>query len=151
MKEWSKDNKGNWKQRKEDILNQIANWENIQDNSPLTDDEMLQKANLAMEFEELAKNEEIAWRQRSRVQWLKQGDKNTKFFHRIATSHWRFNSMEQLEVDGDIVKDPALIKEVVQNFYMNLYKESEKWRPDLILQDVIMITEEEQNWLQRSF
>lgn len=59
--------------------------------------------------------------------------------------------MEQLEVDGDMVKDPALTKEVVQNFYMNLYKESEKWRPDLILQDVIMITEEEQNWLQRSF
>ena len=49
-----------------------------------------------MEFEEIAKKEEIAWKQRSRVQWFKHGDKNTKFFHRIATSHKRFNTVEQL-------------------------------------------------------
>ncbi|KAG5585966.1 hypothetical protein H5410_046400 [Solanum commersonii] len=99
MKEWSKENKGNWKQRKEDILSQIANWEIIQEHRMLTDDEILQKVNLAMEFEEIAKKEEIAWKQRSRVQWLKHGDKNTKFFHRIATSHKKFNTMEQLDIE----------------------------------------------------
>jgi len=150
MKEWSKENKGNWKQRKEDILSQIANWEIIQEHKMLTDDEILQ-ANLAMEFEEIAKKEEIAWKQRSRVQWLKHGDKNTKFFHRIATSHKRFNTMEQLDIEGNIVKDPAMIKEAVQNFYINLYKETEHWRPDLNIQDVNMITGEEQVWLQRPF
>ncbi|WMV13599.1 hypothetical protein MTR67_006984 [Solanum verrucosum] len=151
MKEWSKENKGNWRQRKEDILSQIANWEIIQEHKMLTDDEILQKANLAMEFEEIAKKEEIAWKQRSRVQWLKHGDKNTKFFHRIATSHKRFNTMEQLDIEGNIVKDPAMIKEAVQNFYINLYKEAEHWRPDLNIQDVNMITGEEQLWLQRPF
>ncbi|KAG5620930.1 hypothetical protein H5410_006148 [Solanum commersonii] len=32
--------------------------------------------------------------------WLKQGDKVTKFFHRVATSHKRYNSIESLMVDG---------------------------------------------------
>ncbi|WMV25029.1 hypothetical protein MTR67_018414, partial [Solanum verrucosum] len=40
-----------------------------------------------------------------------------------------------------------MIKEAVQNFYINLYKEAEHWRPDLNIQDVNMITGEEQLWL----
>uniref|UniRef100_A0A0V0HBD2 Putative ovule protein n=1 Tax=Solanum chacoense TaxID=4108 RepID=A0A0V0HBD2_SOLCH len=59
--------------------------------------------------------------------------------------------MEQLDIEGNIVKDPAMIKEAVQNFYINLYKEAEHWRPDLNIQDVNMITGEEQLWLQRPF
>lgn len=80
----------------------------------------------AMEFDEVARNEEIAWKQRSRIPWMKCGDKNTKFFHKNASSHRRFNSVEQLQVKGVMVKDPVLIKEAVQNFYMDLFKESEQ-------------------------
>lgn len=47
-----------------------------------------------------------------------------QFFHRIATSHTKFTTMEQLDVEGNIVKDPAMIKEAVLNFYINLYKEA---------------------------
>lgn len=64
LKEWSKNNRGICF---EDTLNQIASWERIHEERFLTDDEILQKTNLGMEFEELAKNEEIAWRQRFRV------------------------------------------------------------------------------------
>lgn len=45
--------------------------------------------------------------------------------------------MKQLEIERNIVRDPAMIKEAVQKFYMNLYKESEHRRPDLTIQDVI--------------
>lgn len=116
----------------------------------LTDDEILQKSNLGMEFEEISKKEETPWQQRFRVQWLNYGDKNTIFSHRIST-YKRFNTMEQLDVEDNIVKDPAMIKEAVQIFYINLYKEAEHWRPDLNIEDVNMINGEEQVWLQRPF
>uniref|UniRef100_A0A0V0H5V8 Putative ovule protein n=1 Tax=Solanum chacoense TaxID=4108 RepID=A0A0V0H5V8_SOLCH len=62
-----------------------------------------------MEFEEIAIKEEIAWRQRSKVQWLKDGDKNTKVFHNLADAHKRYNSIDALEVEGQsITKMPAL-------------------------------------------
>jgi len=49
--------------------------------------------------------EEVSWRQKSRVLWLKEGDKCTKFFHWIANSNRRFNAIESLSVNGSISSD----------------------------------------------
>jgi hypothetical protein len=44
--------------------------------------------------------EEVSWRQKSEVLWLKEGDKCTKFFHSIAKSNRRYNSLDSLLI-GD--------------------------------------------------
>lgn len=98
-------------------MDQLADLEKIQEQRVLSEDEIIQKMHLSMEFEEVSKNEEIAWRQRSRVQWLKQGDKNTKCFHKIATAHKRFNSIDTLTVEGISVTKPEDIKGAIVNFY----------------------------------
>ncbi|KAG5598400.1 hypothetical protein H5410_029770 [Solanum commersonii] len=105
----------------------------------LRDDEQLQKIQLAMDFKEVSRNEEIAWRQRSRVQWIKNYDNNTKYFHRMANAHRRFNLIDILKVEGAEVTDLEEIKNSIVSFYQELYKENTK------------ISTEEHVWLERQF
>ncbi|KAK2654070.1 hypothetical protein Ddye_013926 [Dipteronia dyeriana] len=53
--------------------------------------------------EELWKNlsrEEQTWRQKSRINWLRDGDKNTKFFHSVASGRRRHNLIEGVSFNG---------------------------------------------------
>ncbi|WMV55749.1 hypothetical protein MTR67_049134 [Solanum verrucosum] len=118
---------------------------------PLTEGETLQKASVVKEFEEYAKKEEIAWRQRSRTLWIKQGDKNTKFFQRMANAHKRFNHIDKLVVEDQELVDPIEIKTEIISFYRKLYKESENWRPSFHMNQCPSISVEEQQELQKPF
>lgn len=71
LKEWSSNTYGNLEKKKKELLNRITDFDNIQQGRPLSDVEVIQKASLTKEFEDYAKKEEIAWRQRSRTLWIK--------------------------------------------------------------------------------
>lgn len=103
LKEWSKNNNGNWKIKKEQVVLQVNTLETVLDQQPLTEDEQLHKANLAMELGEVARHEEIYWRQRFRIQWI------------MDTTHKRFYSLHFLEV-GVTITDPSGVKVVILDF-----------------------------------
>ena len=47
-----------------------------------TDQTLGEESSLKEELNILLEREETYWKQRSRIQWLKEGDKNTAFFHK---------------------------------------------------------------------
>ena len=57
------------------------------------------------QVEHLLSPKEISWRQKSRMLCIKEGDNNTKFFHKMANTHKRYNHLSFLEVDGVIYED----------------------------------------------
>eukprot|EP00253_Pinus_taeda_P034910 PITA_34910 len=57
-----------------------------------------EKANkLQQEWENFCKQEEIFWRQKSRVQWLKEGEQNTRFFHRSTLTNRAHNRISSIK------------------------------------------------------
>lgn len=66
---------------------------------PNTPDIKRCRAETNRELEELLDSEELLWRQRAKVQWFSEGDKNTKFFHAQATRRARINDITGLR-DG---------------------------------------------------
>ena len=71
---------------------------------------------------ELYLREEILWRQRTRVQWLLEGDRNTDFFHMRASMRRRKNLIKALQrPDGQVTDDPTEMQQLALEFYKNLY------------------------------
>ncbi|XP_059075246.1 uncharacterized protein LOC131875205 [Cryptomeria japonica] len=66
--------------------------------------------------------EEVYWKQRSRIQWLKEGDINFAFFHRSACIHKRRNHIKSIKDDSDqeITRD-SLIRQCASDFFTRLY------------------------------
>eukprot|EP00253_Pinus_taeda_P028919 PITA_28919 len=55
------------------------------------------------EWEKLCKQEEIFWKQKSRVQWLKEGECNTNFFHSSTIANRTRNRLSSIkDEDGQI-------------------------------------------------
>ena len=61
--------------------------------------------------------------------YIKEGDNNTKSFHKVDNSQRRYNHISMLEVDGVMYEEESEMADQVVQFYKNLYKEAEEWRP----------------------
>ena len=75
--------------------------------------------------------EEIFWRQKSGELWLKEGDNNTRFFHRMANAHCRRNWLSKLKVNGCWHSEENNLRNSVVGAFQELYQEEEGWRPSV--------------------
>lgn len=61
--------------------------------------------------------------------WLKNGDRNSKFFHAIASNRRRKNAILSIEIDGQTCEDPSRIKSEAASFFKGIFIEEFQKRP----------------------
>eukprot|EP00253_Pinus_taeda_P009398 PITA_09398 len=85
------------------------------------------------QLEERRKQEEILWRQKYRVQWLREGEKNTKFFHKAMVQHRQRNRIFSIKnQEGQQVVQHEEIETVLVNHFKAIMTETHMDRTEAI-------------------
>jgi len=151
LKIWNVEVFGNVERNKRKLFEELPMFDTIEGSRALVEEELLKKLEIVSEIESCSLLEEVSWRQKSRVTWFKEGDKCTKFFHYIANSNRKYNSIDSLLIGDSISSDPAEIGEHVVQYYQDLFSEKHSWRPRLDDLSFDAILESEASWLERAF
>jgi hypothetical protein len=121
LKVWNKEVFGDVGIKRQQLEGELQALDEKESLTSLSSAEQFRREGCQSELASVAHMEEVSWRQKSRVLWLKEGDNNTKFFHKMANSHRRYNYMEWVEVDGVIFEVEPEVREQVVHFYESLY------------------------------
>ncbi|KAE8723356.1 MORC family CW-type zinc finger protein 3 isoform 2 [Hibiscus syriacus] len=73
------------------------------------------------ELWKLHRMDESIWFQKSRMKWIKDGDRNTRFFHLCALKRNRINAISALKVAGVEISNPDHIRAYVLDFFKKNY------------------------------
>ncbi|XP_075649758.1 uncharacterized protein LOC142620243 [Castanea sativa] len=108
---------------------------------------------LESEINALMDKEAKMWKQRSRVAWLKDGDKNTRFFHTKATQRRRRNYIKGIfDETGKWCTQQNQIADAVVNYYQQLFMSSNPEHIDEVLVEIPQkVTDEMNNVLTATF
>ncbi|KAG8472739.1 hypothetical protein CXB51_034646 [Gossypium anomalum] len=121
---WNKQVYGNITTRKKGLIKRIANIQRLNDQSG---SHHLNEVDLSLrrELENLLHHEELLWRQKARCDWLKLGDRNTKFFHSRTLQRRKGNRIYAIQnFDGTWIYDLKGIKGEANEFFQRLYSEA---------------------------
>eukprot|EP00253_Pinus_taeda_P025657 PITA_25657 len=77
------------------------------------------------DWENFCKEEEIFWRQRSRVEWLKEGERKTTFFHRTTMAKKAHNTIFSIKgEEWHLLNSPKDIEAMLVQHFRGIAKET---------------------------
>ncbi|KAL0411141.1 UNVERIFIED_CONTAM: putative mitochondrial protein [Sesamum latifolium] len=99
---------------------------------PCTGDNKRVEDKVRRELEALILEEEVYWRQRGKIQWLKGGDKNTSFFHAAASTRKRINSIHRLrDAHGNWLEEVEDIQGWIKTYFRGVFRSGNPSEEDM--------------------
>jgi hypothetical protein len=121
LKGWGYNLRGKNKKRKSDISRELAELENLEEQSPLLPADIVKRVELQQELLDILDKEEKLWRQRARDNWLLQSDCNTAYFHRLANGCKIKSTIFSLKNGETLIQGDEELLQHATDFYRDLF------------------------------
>ncbi|KAK1314858.1 hypothetical protein QJS10_CPA06g01033 [Acorus calamus] len=112
LKRWRRVTKAQRKVAKTEVANAIAILDALEECGLMEEREHEEWGSLKESMMGLLSMEEAEWRLRSRATWLKEGDNNTAFFHKIANQRRRKNRIGAVKVGQERFVEESQIRSI---------------------------------------
>jgi hypothetical protein len=119
LRKWSKFEFGFCQYRIQELTNLISEIQG----KPVTEENARREAYLQSDLNEWLIWNDLLWKQKSRELWLKNGDRNTKFFHLSTSLKRRHNSIDAIKTEKGVwIIDAKLLREFISEKFEVLFK-----------------------------
>ena len=129
---WNKNLNDNAKKEIQDPKQQIRNLQEGRNQN--------RKANiieLRRKLEEAYRKEEVFWGQKARINWLREGDKNTNYFHAVVEGRRKRNHFSTLQKeDRKWCDSENEVEEEISSYFQKLFTSTYPEQFDTILQGI---------------
>ena len=123
---WARHMAGLLKMEKLRLSSIIDELESFSEVRPLSPHELEIKNQCNAEIAGLLREEELKWYQRSKAQFILEGDSNTRYFHSLANGRYRKKRIYSLNQDEGLIEDHEQLKTYITNYYKNLFGKPEE-------------------------
>ncbi|KAH6796646.1 hypothetical protein C2S52_021200 [Perilla frutescens var. hirtella] len=123
LQAWKSSHFGNVTKQLADCRKELEGLQSASNNIHTVDYQKIVEAKI----QDLLCKEEVMWKQRSRINWLVEGDKNTSFFHRTANGRQKMNRISKLCMDeGMVLSSNKDIEWGFRSYFQELFAPQEE-------------------------
>ena len=118
LRQWNHSSFGSIFKDKEVVQKELESMHLVIMNHGYTDETKVKEKELLAWLNKRCEQEETLWKQKSRVDWIKEGERNTTFFHRSTVQHRMNIKIVKLKTDdGTILEEHADMEKELSGFY----------------------------------
>ncbi|KAK9111902.1 hypothetical protein Scep_019421 [Stephania cephalantha] len=122
IKKWNVEVFGQLGKKKMDIIRELKNLDEMEANNNWSDYHKQMRKDKNSELNHTLMLENKTTRQKMKVQWLKEGDENSKFFHRTLSARRNKAMIKKLKMeDNSFTKDEDTIVNNIVGYFYDLY------------------------------
>jgi hypothetical protein len=121
---------------------------------PLSTQEIELKNQSNAKIASLLREEELKWYQRSKSQFILEGDSNTRYFHSVANCRHMKKRIHTLVQDEGTIEGLDNLKAYITNYYKNLFgalEEGNFYMDESRTDDIPQVSVEENNFLTAEY
>jgi hypothetical protein len=128
---WSKKEYEDLNLKAEKLIEEIADLDVKGEHGMLSGEEVEVRKKKFEEMWRLLRCKNASMVQRSKSKWLKEGDANSKFFHRCVKARATRNSINAIKVNGTWVDSPTEVRKAVVDYFKIQVSDTNWERPTL--------------------